>query len=258
MDELAMLKPKLTRLKLSGISETLEARISQAMREKWSFSQFLELLLSDEVERRDFKQLGRRLSRSTLEPDKTLETFDFRFNPRIHEPTVRELATCQFITKHENVFLVGPSGVGKSHLGQALGHEACRRGHEVLYRRTSSLAAWVQAGRGDGSRDRRLRQLASVQLLILDDFGLTPLSEDQQADLYEIICDRYERTSTILTSNRDFSEWPGVFANPLMGSAAMDRLVHRAVKIVIEGKSYRLDSFVKRSKKNPHATSEST
>jgi len=106
------LKPKLTRLKLSGVSETLEQRISQAMREKWSFSQFLEVLLSDEVERRDFKQLGRRLTRSGLEPEKTLETFDFRFNPRIHEPTIRELALCQFVQKHENVFLVGPSGVG--------------------------------------------------------------------------------------------------------------------------------------------------
>ena len=116
MDELLTLKPKLTRLKLSGVSETLEHRISQAMREKWSFSQFLEVLLSDEVERRDFKQLGRRLTRSGLEPDKTFETFDFRFNPRIHEPTLRELATCQFITKHENAFFVGPSRVGKSHL----------------------------------------------------------------------------------------------------------------------------------------------
>ena len=95
MDELATLKPKLTRLKLSGVSETLEARISQAMREKWSFSQFLEMLLTDEVERRDFKQLGRRLTRSGLEPDKTLETFNFHFNPTIHETTVRELATCQ-------------------------------------------------------------------------------------------------------------------------------------------------------------------
>ena len=256
MDELVTLKPKLTRLKLSGVSETLETRIAQAMREKWSFSQFLEILLSDEVERRDFKQLGRRLTRSSLEQDKTLETFDFRFNPRIHEPTIRELATCQFITKHENVFLVGPSGVGKSHLGQALGHEACRRGFEVLARRTSLLLSWVQAGRGDGSRERRLKQLNAVDLLILDDFGLSPLSDEQQADLYEIICDRYERASTIVTSNRDFAEWPAVFSNPLMGSAAMDRLVHRAVKLVIEGKSYRVDNFVKRGKRAPTASAE--
>jgi len=256
MDELVTLKPKLTRLKLSGVSETLETRIAQAMREKWSFSQFLEILLSDEVERRDFKQLGRRLTRSSLEPDKTLETFDFRFNPRIHEPTIRELATCQFITKHENVFFVGPSGVGKSHLGQALGHEACRRGFEVLARRTSLLLSWVQSGRGDGSRERRLKQLSAVNLLILDDFGLSPLSEEQQADLYEIICERYERASTVVTSNRDFAEWPTVFSNPLMGSAAMDRLVHRAVKLVIEGKSYRVDNFVKRGKRAPAASGE--
>ena len=256
MDELVTLKPKLTRLKLSGVSETLETRIAQAIREKWSFSQFLEILLSDEVERRDFKQLGRRLTRSSLEPDKTLETFDFRFNPRIHEPTIRELATCQFITKHENVFFVGPSGVGKSHLGQALGHEACRRGFEVLARRTSLLLSWVQAGRGDGSRERRLKQLSSVDLLILDDFGLSPLSDEQQADLYEIICDRYERASAIVTSNRDFAEWPAVFSNPLMGSAAMDRLVHRAVKLVIEGKSYRVDNFVKRGRRAAAASGE--
>ena len=257
MDELLTLKPKLTRLKLSGVSETLENRISQAMREKWSFSQFLEVLLSDEVERRDFKQLGRRLTRSGLEPDKTFETFDFRFNPRIHEPTLRELATCQFITKHENAFFVGPSGVGKSHLGQALGHEACRRGYEVLSRRTSLLLSWVQAGRGDGSRERRLKQIGAVQLLIVDDFGLTSLSEQQQAELYEIICDRYERASTIITSNRDFGEWPTVFSNPLMGSAAMDRLVHRAVKLVIEGKSYRVENFIKRAKRSSPPTTES-
>jgi len=256
MDELLTLKPKLTRLKLSGVSETLETRISQAMREKWSFSQFLEVLLSDEVERRDFKQLGRRLTRSGMDPDKTLETFDFRFNPRIHEPTIRELAACQFVAKHENVFFVGPSGVGKSHLGQALGHEACRRGYEVLSRRTSLLLAWVQAGRGDGSRERRLKQIGSVELLVLDDFGLTALSEEQQADLYEIICDRYEKASTIITSNRDFAEWPAVFSNPLMGSAAMDRLVHRGVKLVIEGKSYRVDNFVKRSKRTSAPTTE--
>lgn len=97
---------------------------------------------------------------------------------------------------------------------------------------------WVEAGRGDGSHGRRVKQLGAVDLLLLDDVGLTSLSDTQQADLYKIICERYERCSTIITSNRDFAEWPMVFTNPLMGSAAMDRLVHRAVKIVIEGKSY--------------------
>ena len=194
MDELSLLKPKLTRLKLSGITETLDTRIAQAMREKWSFSQFLDVLLSDEVERRDFKQLGRRLTRSGLEGEKTLECFDFHFNLKIHELTFRELATGGFLRQHENLFLVGPSGVGKSHLAQALGHEACRKGYEVLYRRTAVLLDWLQSGHGDGTHAKRLKQVSAVQLLILDDFGLTPLSEPQQADLYELICERYEET----------------------------------------------------------------
>lgn len=248
MDDIAVLKPKLTRLKLSGVLETLSDRTQQAMTEKWPYSQFLDVLASDEVERRDQKQLARRLSKSGLDPQKTLESFDFSFNPRIHQPTIRELATCAFINKRENVFLAGPSGVGKSHLAQALGHEAARRGHELLFRRTAALLQWLAAGRGDGSAERRLRAIASVSLLILDDFGLTPYSEEQQADLYELVCERYERCSTIITSNRDFSEWMSVFSNPLMGSAAMDRLVHRGIKIVIEGKSYRVDSFMKRSR----------
>ncbi len=248
MDELALLKPKLTRLKLSGVLETLSDRMQQALSEKWPYTQFLDVLVSDEVERRDNKQLARRLSKSGLDPQKTLEGFDFSFNPRIHQPTIRELATCRFIGQKDNVFFAGPSGVGKSHLAQALGHEAARRGHELLFRRTATLLQWIAAGRADGSNERRLRAVASVPLLILDDFGLTPYSEEQQGDLYELICERYERSSTIITSNRDFGEWMAVFANPLMGSAAMDRLVHRGLKIVIEGKSYRVDSFLKRSR----------
>ena len=248
MDELALLKPKLTRLKLSGVLETLSDRMQQALSEKWPYTQFLDVLVSDEVERRDNKQLARRLSKSGLDPQKTLECFDFSFNPRIHQPTIRELATCTFVAQKDNVFFAGPSGVGKSHLAQALGHEAARRGHELLFRRTATLLQWIAAGRADGSNQRRLRAVASVPLLILDDFGLTPYSEELQGDLYELICERYERSSTIITSNRDFSEWLSVFANPLMGSAAMDRLVHRGIKIVIEGKSYRVDSFLKRSR----------
>jgi DNA replication protein DnaC len=246
------LKPKLTRLKLSGILETLGGRLDQAQSDKWSYSQFLDFLLSDEVERRDQKQLIRRLLKSELDPEKTLQSFDFSFNPRIHEPTIRELGGCGFLSKKENCLFLGPSGVGKSHLAQAIGNEAVRRGWEVLYRRTSVLFGWIAGGLGDGSHERRLRTAATVPLLILDDFGMKPLTEVEQSDLYEVICERYERAPTILTSNRDFNEWPMVFQNPLMGSAAMDRLVHRATKIVIEGKSYRVDTFVKRSRELPH------
>jgi DNA replication protein DnaC len=110
------------------------------------------------------------------------------------------------------------------------------------------MLQWIDAGRGDGTSERRLRAVATVPLLILDDFGLTPYSERQQADLYELVCERYEKASTIITSNRDFGEWLAVFSNPLMGSAAMDRLVHRGIKFIIEGKSYRVDSFIKRSR----------
>lgn len=256
MEEMVLLKPKLTRLKMSGVLETLNGRLEQAMKEKWPYSQFLDCLLSDEVERRDYKQLSRRLSRSSLDPAKTLEVFDFSFNPRIHEPTIRELATCAFLERKENPFFLGPSGVGKSHLAQALGHEAARRGREVLFRRACTLLQWIGAGRGDGSFERRMKYAATIDLLILDDFGLKPLSEEQQADLYELICERYEKAPTIITSNRDFSEWMSVFSNPLMGSAAMDRLVHRGIKILIEGKSYRVDSFVKRSKSTAPSSQE--
>jgi DNA replication protein DnaC len=244
----APLQPKLTRLKLSGILETLESRLKQAENEKWSYSQFLDFLLSDEVERRDHKQLVRRLTKSGLDPEKTLESFDFTFNPKIHQPAMRELGRCQFVEKNENLLLLGPSGVGKSHLAQAFGNEAVRRGCDVLYRRTSTLFGWITSGEGDGSRERRLRTVATVPLLILDDFGMKPLDEGQQSDLYELICERYEKAPTILTSNRDFNEWPMIFHNPLMGSAAMDRLVHRVAKILVEGKSYRVDAFIKRTR----------
>ena len=244
MDELVLLKPNLKRLKLTGILESLDIRINQAIQEKWSYSHFLHHLLSDEIERRNHKQLQKLLSRSNLEVDKTLELFDFSFNRKIPEKAIKELATCTYLERKQVIFFVGPSGVGKSHLAQALGHAACRRGIATLYRNTYNLFKWLNAGYGDGTHERRMKQVIMIPLLILDDFGLRNLTDKQQADLYEVISERYEKTSTIITSNRDFNEWPAVFSNPLMGSAAMDRLVHRAIKIVIQGNSYRLDSFV--------------
>jgi DNA replication protein DnaC len=258
MDELTLLKPKLIRLKLSGILESLEDRISEAMEKKWDYTHFLLTLFSDEVDRRDNKQLTRRIARSGLDPEKTLGTFDFSFNTKIHKPTIKELATGSFIREKRNLFLVGPSGVGKSHLAQAIGYEACLRGHDVLYRNTYSLFKWVHAGNADDSHDRRLNLFKTVPLLILDDFGLRDLNIMQQADLYELITLRYERFPTIITSNRDFNEWPQIFSNQLMGSAAMDRLVHRALKIVIEGKSFRMNSFIEAAKTLTASVKQST
>jgi DNA replication protein DnaC len=258
MDELTLLKPKLIRLKLSGILESLEGRIDQAMQGKWEYTHFLLKLFSDEVERRDNKQLLRRISRSNLDPAKTLGTFDFTFNPKIHEPTIKELAGCGLIKDRSNIFFVGPSGVGKSHVSQAIGHEACLKGYDVLYYNTYELFKWIRAGKADESYDRRFSQIKSVSLLILDDFGLRDLNPEQQEDLYELISVRYERFATIITSNRDFDEWPLVFSNPLVGSAAMDRLVHRAMKIVIEGKSYRLNSFIESSRTLTTSSKRST
>lgn len=143
--------------------------------------------------------------------------------------------------------------MGKSHLAQALGHQACRREQDVLFYCTFQLFEWIYAGRGDGTHKKRLAQVIKTPLLILDDFCLQPLNEAQQNDLYQLIAERYERNSTIITSNRDFNEWPSIFSNPLIGTAALDRLVHRGLQIIIEGDSYRLAEFKKtcgKAKKN--------
>lgn len=256
MSEIALLKPKLSRLKMQGLLETCETRLKQAMKEKWSYSEFLDVLLTDEINRRDQGQLRKRMVKSRLEGDKTLETFDFSFNARIHEQTIRELATCLFVREKETVLIIGPSGVGKSHLAQALGHEAVRKGQDVLFYRTFHLFQWIQAGRGDGSYPKRLAEVIKVPLLIMDDFGLQSLSEQQQGDLYEVICGRYEKAATVITSNRDFGEWQDVFINQLIGSAALDRLIHRATKLVVEGKSYRMNEFIKKTKKTNNGTKE--
>jgi DNA replication protein DnaC len=236
---------KLAKLRLPGIANTIEQRMNQAISEKWSYSMFLETLLTDEIERRDNKQLQKRLAKSQLDLTKTLETFDFKFNPKIQVASIREMALCGFVENKQNIFILGPSGVGKSHLAQALGHQACRNGHEVLFNCTYQLFEWIYNGRGDGTHKKRLAQIIKIPVLILDDFGLQILNEAQQEDLYQIIAQRYEKSSTIITSNRDFDEWPSIFINPLLGTAALDRLVHKGVQIIIEGSSYRLAEFKK-------------
>ena len=233
------LVPLLKKLRLSGILQTLELRSQQAVEDSLSHGEFLLRLLTDEVERRDSKMLEQRIRRANFEHKKTLQDFDFHFNPAIPKAKVIDLATCGFVLQRRNVLLLGPSGVGKSHIAQALGQRACLAGHKVLYITAHDMLKQLRAARGDGSHERRLLRFTGPELLILDDLGLRVLSHEETIDLYDIIRLRYERASTIITSNRALEEWPALFGDPLLSSAALDRLLDDAHVLVIEGDSYR-------------------
>jgi DNA replication protein DnaC len=236
------LEPKLKLLRLSGVLATLEARHRQALDAQWSYIEFLERLLEDEVERRAQKQLALRVRRAALNTTKTLEGFDFSFNPSINRQQILHLASCDYIRRKRNVLICGPSGVGKSHLAQSLAHEACRQGFDVLFIAAHKMLHHIHAGRADGTSEKRLALYLRPELLILDDFGLKPLSDPAPADLYDVISERYEVGSIVVTSNRAPTEWPDLFNNPLLASAGLDRLAHQAESIIITGRSFRAAS----------------
>lgn len=229
----------LKQLRLSGVLESLEQRNREAIEHKMTYPEFLALVIQDEAARRDQKKYATRLRRAGFRGDKTLEGFDFRFNPGIDQALIRELATCRFLQEKIGVLIVGPCGTGKSHIAQAIGHCAVRQGVDVLFLTQTQLLAQINAARATGSAERKLQTLARVPLLIIDDFGLKPLRQGQDEDLHDLIAERYEQTSTIVTSNLDFGEWGEAFPNKLLGAATLDRLRHRAYQVILDGKTYR-------------------
>ena len=239
MAELHHLENKMRMIKLGGMVETLNMRLDQAQKEGLAFSQFLEMLLEDEVQHRANKRLATRLSRARFEEEKNLEGFDFNFNPKLPAAYIRELATCQFIERKESLILCGPVGVGKTHLAQALGHQACRAGYNVLFIKASRLLADLGGGRADDTWEKRVQHYLKPHLLILDDFAMKEFSKIQAEDLYELIDRRYHTTSLIVTANRAPKDWYPLFPNPVIAESALDRLVSCAHVITLTGKSYR-------------------
>ena len=239
MNPMPQLVPMLKQLRLSGILDSLEVRNRQAIESKLAFTDFLALVIQDEVARRDQRQFAQRLRKAQVLNDKTLERFDFAASPAVNHALIADLATCRFVTEHAPVLIVGPTGTGKSHLAQALGHCALRLGHEVLFTTHSKLLGQLYAARATNAYERRLAQLIRIDLIIVDDYGLRPMRSPQDEDFHDLIAERYERASTLITSNLDFGEWGAAFPNKLLGAATLDRLRDGAYRIVLDGESHR-------------------
>ena len=230
----------LKQLRLSGILDSLEQRNRQAIDGHLAYTEFLATLLHDEVARREQKKLGVRLARAGFSLGKTLETFDFDRVPKLNRAHIHDLAAGRYIDEKVCVLMVGQTGVGKSHLAQALGHCAARQGRDVLFITQTELLKKLHAARATELYERKLQQFVRVPVLIVDDFALKPLRAPHDEDFHDLIAARYERAATILTSNLDFSEWGDAFPdNRILGAATLDRLRHGAYRVVIEGESFR-------------------
>ena len=229
----------LKRLKLGQVAPTLPDRLALARAQKLDYAAFLTLILADEVQRRDGLALERRLLSAGFEERVTLDDFDWTNPIQVDRRHLNELFSLHFLAKKEHVLLIGPVGVGKTFLAQALGAAATRAGHSVLFRRADVLLRELGQARADHSFEEVFRRYLAPDLLVVDDFALHRLTQQQSEDLYALIIERHRRASFIVTSNRDVAEWVGLFADPILANSALDRLANGAHQLVIDGPSYR-------------------
>jgi len=245
---------RLKRLRLGGLLPTLPDRVTHARQGKLSHVEFLELLLQDEIDRRDSHGLTLRLEQAGFEEAATFEQIVWDSPVSFDRARVRALFSLHWLAQQENVIFCGPVGVGKTFLACALGHSACRAGSRVRFVAVAKLLQALHQSRADNSFERELRSWLAPDLLILDDFGLRKLTAQQSSDFYDVLVERHRRAATIITSNRAVDEWVALFDDPILANSALDRLAHRAHQIVMEGPSLRAASAPSPSKAKRRAS----
>ncbi len=241
---------KLTDFKLSGIVKSLESRNKYAIEKGLSYLEFLELLLEDEFINRQSNSFKKRFSKSKLDSFKTISSYDFSYQPELKKQEVLDVVSCRFIEEKKNIILMGNPGVGKTHLANAIGIEALKKGYKVLFIHANDMVARLTAAKGDGSYFTVLNQFLHVDLLIIDEVGFKKIPLSYVDEFFEIIRHRYETNSVIVTTNRPFEEWGNIFGDVVLASAIIDRLVHHAHIFKITGKSYRIKGLQEIKKDN--------
>lgn len=257
---MTQLQSTLRQLRLSGLLQTLDVRLVEAASNRLGHAEFLELIFQDELNVRHQRMLERRTKAAEFRTLKTLEDFDWQFNPSISRRQIFDLAAGHYLREGKDVLFIGPPGVGKTHLAQALGYEAIKQGKDVLYRSIFDLVRDFLKDEAFKQQERTVRKYLKPDLVIIDDMGLKVLPKQSGEYLLEVIMRRYENRSTIMTSNRPLEDWGKLLSDMPTAGAILDRFLHHAITLPIKGKSYRIKDCMnggqdgKKGKKSPESS----
>ena len=251
-------KERLKQLRLSAAILSLEDRNQYALDNKISYMDFLDLLLEDEWASRQSNAYRKRLQQSKLNEQKRLDNYDFSWQPDLDKPMVMDMAACRFIPEKQNIVLMGKPGVGKTHIANALGLEALKKGYQVIFTHANNLIDQLHRSKADGKYQSMLSKINRIDLLIIDELGFRKIPQNGLDDFFEIIRGRYETGSIIITTNRKFKDWGSLFGDSIMASAIIDRIVHHATIIKIDGDSYRIKDYKNELSESEEGSSESS
>lgn len=239
------IKAQLKEFKLSGICNSIEDRLTYAKSESLSYTDFLKLLLEDEANSRRDNSYKKRYAKAKFPRRKTIEEFDFKFQPSINKRTINDCLTCQFINANSNIVFIGSPGTGKTHLSTAIAINAIGKGYKGLFTSAAHMLQDLHASRADNSYNKRVDYYLAPDLLVIDELGFKKLPSYSAGDFFEIISRRYEKGSIIITTNKDFDQWAEIFDDAILAQAILDRIIHHPEIIKIKGESYRQKNLKK-------------